>query len=582
MPCGCGNPECAERPAYTPPTITYVVGNAPAMPPESTWFASLGIGEVAWCIHEWDVRFPETGARWVGADGEARTTCIRGWDDTRSMVRPAGGWLFGDLGTEEPAPTRPTLTLTPTTVSDPGPAVRIAPPRRRDVRRNEDDDETTCADCENDKDDCECVECTNCDNRGPDVEICSVCETCMDECCECVECNRSRCNWRGPEGDRCEVCEQCQDHCECYICEGCDERVRSTCNDCSRCPDCCEGHASGEHPTYVNRRLVFHDARRGKFQRNPSKRHLAVEIEVAGCKDDDFSEIERSCRRWGASITEDGSLPAEGFEIPTAPANGDAFCQQIVDICGAIKGARGFVDESCGLHVHVDARDYRHYDMRRLVLLYAKLEEAFYALHPESRKSSGYCDPCGARYIEGLLEARTAKESKHTLMGNVYRGKRNGHYPSGRYDQQAVAAMDAAMHEQTRKGKAAHSKTGTFDSRPVKTKKYSEVRYHALNLHSWVYRGTVEFRLHTGSIEPRKIIPWGAFLAALLDYAMRAKESEIRALTFDTLNEAQAFMHDVIAPTEEVREYLRDRWQRFGHAYDPALSDYALLKKEVA
>jgi hypothetical protein len=207
--------------------------------------------------------------------------------------------------------------------------------------------------------------------------------------------------------------------------------------------------------------------------------------------------------------------------------------------------------------------------MRRLVMLYAKLERALFATQPTSRLDGGYCDPCGERYMQRLMEAKTPKQSKHTLMANVYAGV------GDRQDTNVVYAMQEA----SKKRRACDA--GTCDTRPAKRNKYSDVRYHALNLHSWVYRGTVECRLHTGSIEPRKIIAWGMWWASMLDYAMRTPESTIAGLRFATLGEAQAFMHDVIAPTDAVREYLRDRWQRFGHPYDPAMSDYAMTA-EVA
>ena len=46
-----------------------------------------------------------------------------------------------------------------------------------------------------------------------------------------------------------------------------------------------------------------------------------------------------------------------------------------------------------------------------------------------------------------------------------------------------------------------------MDSHPS-TDKYNEARYCGLNLHSRYYHGSIEFRLHSGTINKKKIVNW--------------------------------------------------------------------------
>lgn len=98
-------------------------------------------------------------------------------------------------------------------------------------------------------------------------------------------------------------------------------------------------------------------------------------------------------------------------------------------------------------HVHIDARDFNHWDMRRLVMVYAKIEDALFAMVPEARRESRYCSPCGEAYLASInsepanakkaivdatypcLKGMAGKKLKADLdrkKGKARRGKRSG------------------------------------------------------------------------------------------------------------------------------------------------------------
>lgn len=208
----------------------------------------------------------------------------------------------------------------------------------------------------------------------------------------------------------------------------------------------------------------------------------------------------------------DGSLPEEGFEINTAPAQGDLFIGQIEAISKALLRDGARVSSGCGLHVHVDARDFSYYDLRRLVLLYERIEPALFEMMPASRRESRFCQPCGKLYAEAVRANRLPKIYKENLIKSVY---------------------------------------GDEAKRPARRDKYDDSRYHALNIHSWFYRGTIECRLHTGSVRAHKIIAWGKLWATILDTAMRRTERDIA----DCEGNARNLLLS-IAPDGDTRDYI--------------------------
>jgi hypothetical protein len=381
----------------------------------------------------------------------------------------------------------------------------------------------TCPNCENSSDDCSCRNCRACyatyDVTGD--EVCSSCEGHQD-CCGCWFCNS--CSESHDEGTRrCESCEYCRESCECYSCEHCDARRPDlpTCGDCNGCDDCCE---CGSHPRFFKGSMVVHNAKRGQFKTNPMSRTTGVEIEVASAKPDEdnrFRAIEDTIEKWTGCIVADSSLPASGFEINTAPASGDRFVRQISEICSALSKHEASVDKSCGLHVHVGARDLRYWELRRLIALYAIVEDALFDIIAPERRRSRYCTPCGKNYLRAVLDPDSTKELKRMMFGHLY-----GHS----------------------EGKAI---------KESKESKYQDCRYFALNIHSWMLRGTIEFRMHHGTLNARKITNWSLLLTSLVDHAARLTEKEIEQFPsgFEGLLK--------LAPTLEVREWVQERHNHF-------------------
>jgi len=289
--------------------------------------------------------------------------------------------------------------------------------------------------------------------------------------------------------------------------------VESVCNYCNRCHECCECFAA----KFCDRKVKFIDGT--NFDKNPSERYIAAELEFTDCKN--FNSIDDACNEWSISVVEDGSLPEQGFELNTSPASGDKWIEMIESVCDALDSGKADVDSSCGYHVHIDARDYDFVALHRLIEVYALIENALFSVVSLSRRDNEYCTRCGQIFLES---SRDGTDPEDKTAKAVY----------GRY----------ANRDDFQKAKSLKCPVG-----------YGRIRYSALNLHSWNFRGILECRLHQGTRNAKNVINWGILWAAIIDWAKDRSASELPKQGWAALL--------AIAPTEDVREWLRERREKF-------------------
>lgn len=354
----------------------------------------------------------------------------------------------------------------------------------------------SCDDCERCEDcGCECTRCPHCNDVTD--SLCERCEKCSD-CCSCETCSYGRYGSGHRVESTCESCNLCSDHCECYYCEGCDSRTTEVCNSCDHCNDCCSC-SNSDAPRYS-----------GKFDylgtsTKEIPRYVSLELEYAKC--DDTYPVTQVCERWKDYCVEDGSLPDEGFEINTNPSRGETFGKHIADVCSSMRNAGADVNRSCGMHVHVDARDLNWHDIYKLALIYMRVEDALFAMQPSSRQSNRYCERVDSTY------RLNAKAYKHELLNKLY-----GHnFPKDR--------------KEGKPGITYKKNKRVFYER---NEKYHTARYFALNLHTFFYRGTIEFRHAASTTNTEKATNWGLVCMWIVERASKMTVSQINALPKDS------------------------------------------------
>lgn len=160
-------------------------------------------------------------------------------------------------------------------------------------------------------------------------------------------------------------------------------------------------------------------------------------------------------RTWKA-VTD--ATVAGGCEVVSPPLSGEEGLEQIRTAMDALNAAGARINRSCGLHVHIEARDLNTAEIANTCIRYARHEADIDAIMPRSRRGNDN------RYCASLRRA--------SFTGST------------------VAAMIRQMPQR---------------------------RYHKVNLEAYIKYGTIEFRQHSGTTEPTKIINWVRFLQAFIE-----------------------------------------------------------------
>lgn len=324
-------------------------------------------------------------------------------------------------------------------------------------------------------------------------DLCPKCRYCKERC----QCQKCACGKRADS-----VCAEhrvCPACCPAPRCVGCTRHVTCTgCNGCDRHCSCSVeesaryGAASGVHYTRITK-PTFHAGALKDFKVNRINRFIACEVEVAGSNEERGAKVNKVVAKWGMAVVSDGSLPSGGYEINMAPASGDLFLEEAHELGKALADARAFANEKCGLHTHVDCRDYSYAEMRRLALLWEQVEPAMFRLVSDARRGNSYCFPCGWRLGDIARTSAVPKKVKQAVRQKMYELSPN-HISK------------------------------------VPTDKYHAQRYSAMNIHSWFVRGTVECRLGEGAVDGKTIANWALIVAAIVDWAGRHSDNEFYAL----------------------------------------------------
>lgn len=273
-----------------------------------------------------------------------------------------------------------------------------------------------------------------------------------------------------------------------------------------------------------------------EIKSGPAKRFVGVEVELAGGKSSPMPWI-HEVRRIGHGCVSDGSIRASPaatawnpVEITTVPANGRKFLEVMRKLNDAFKASKARTNSSCGTHVHVDARDLGWSGIRTLIETWRMIEPAMFQAVPASRRTNNtYCEPCGERYWGAL--------TRDVKVGTVYQRDAWGSVMYDRNDQPIKLKNAPADTQVSFKlkllsnlyGISARGK-GPDMGHALKSAmtKYNQARYAALNIHSWLYRGTVEFRLGGGTVHLIKTTyPWARVCRAIVHFAATCNTEDL-------------------------------------------------------
>lgn len=378
-------------------------------------------------------------------------------------------------------------------------------------------------------------------NETEDSE--SVCDSCKDDACfYCESCNSlyRNSNDESHEVNDTTLCQNCFDN-EAGSCENCNEYFMSDdLNRCERheidyCNDC--GHRCGvENPRGASSSHFFGE-HKGKTLK--IDRLIGVELEAENGDTYNISdEVPSDC-----GVDEDGSLDDTGVEITTPPASMDRAEDFIKMSCKALTNCNFKATNDCGYHLHINFPEGRHSPktLARLFRTVYAVEDILFDMLPRSRQNNIYCLELRKNYKFGEFNAKMGIDG---FDNHWYKAKDNDDKCKNLNKKEIKEILSGYKHSN-------HDGAGR--------------RYTALNLHSVFYRGTVEFRYHSGTTDPNKVINWADICLHIVQFVIkRYSEKTVRKLnrTNKIKNKLPMFFR-VFNISKKTQEYMKRRIENF-------------------
>ena len=345
------------------------------------------------------------------------------------------------------------------------------------------------------------------------------CEDCLyEETAICADCgDRIYVDDARYVGDD-PICERCYDD-NYFQCEGCENHYHN---------DEYGGDGYCRHCAADNKPTVCPDNSRYMAK---SRRDLPVGIEIEA-EGGDYRDVYHELADDGFGVQGDASLDEDGIEIQVPASNGGNTERLVTQACESLADSGFYITKRCGLHVHIEYPS-RMKTIKRLMLMVYACEPVLYAVNPASRRDNNFCQPLNRAF------------SVHEIIRTQARD------------------MDRLFYSKK------HPDLTETKVRNFKRFKWNECRYFGFNLHSLFYRGTVEFRYHSGTISPDKIIRWVDLLKAILLYVRFSynQDEVFRIIEQPGVLGKIRQMRNLLGLDEPLVDYFVNRYIKFVNEY---------------
>jgi len=184
-----------------------------------------------------------------------------------------------------------------------------------------------------------------------------------------------------------------------------------------------------------------------------------INVQVEGYNHTDHTD------HW--KLVTDSSLSGNNtFELVSPILHGEQGLEELEKVCWVLDLCNAKVNDSCGLHVHMDAAEFDLTTWKNLILTYKRLEGVIDNFMPRSRRNNRYCKGLSAITETSIKNARSISDLRTAFLHN---------------------------------------------------------RYHKVNLEAYARHRTVEFRQHGGSTNFTKMSAWIHFLAKMITFAKQGQ-----------------------------------------------------------
>lgn len=214
---------------------------------------------------------------------------------------------------------------------------------------------------------------------------------------------------------------------------------------------------------------------------NVSSDTLRRKLTAAGINCNSASRNTSNSGYW--KITSDSSITGtNSFELVSPILQGEAGLTELMKVCKVLNDCKAKVNQTCGTHVHINARNFSLEQWKRLYINYSRLESV----------------------IDGWM-ARSRRRNSNTYCKGFT----------------GIANFETKINEATTLNEIARVMNNT--------------RYWKVNPKSYSVHNTCEFRQHAGTTNYVKLAAWIRFLSNLVDY------SESHTVNERTLESLKAF-----------------------------------------
>lgn len=331
---------------------------------------------------------------------------------------------------------------------------------------------------------------------------------------------------RGCHGTKfCPTCRECDEcYCGCFRCV-CGARVKNSlplCQ-CGVCRTCCKCRNTPHH--IPDHRLHIIDTT-GYLNRLP--RTVGVEMEIAEWRG---MESRRTIPNLNFTTTHDWSVQPSQLEMVVSPMRRDAFIRGMLSLSHMMNTYRVVCNQTCALHVHVGGDDLSYWEIRRLLELYQRCEPDIYRYLIAPHRSQ---TQEAIHYCQMMTQPHTGRCSRCTRYDNSFPGKRISPEPlsltlSRMWEARSTEDLKLCLLRMLYGIENPSTSPGDLEYR--KGGKYEYCRYFGLNLHSWMYRLTVEWRMKEATSDPIEMVCWPLWCGWFTHAATRMSDAEARSPT---------------------------------------------------
>lgn len=364
-----------------------------------------------------------------------------------------------------------------------------------------------------------------CTSHVPNLELCNGCHNLQPDCVSAL----------AYDGRDIHVCANCKSRNT--RCGRCSNKIGIEFVESRTCLTCMDRLNDGYPERRFSWRLAWVIGKFGTIIK--SKRIFSAEIEAFTDESRMGFLAQHLPKEMGigsdSSITTDNAAQYP-FEIQTPRIGGTKGEELLFRVGTILKGAGAHVNDSCGMHVHLDGKgilpDSRRKYPTSLIQLfkaYLVFEDVIMSLLPYSRRDNDFCRPFSDAFSMLKVE-----------MCNSVLDVEKMWYEERTYDE-----------IQNAKGHHHHSS-----------------RYFGVNFHSLLASGHLEIRFHSGTTNPRKILEWANLHLLIMDLAASKQftpELLRDAQKTKNLKEKTKILFDAIGLSPSSQQYFYGRQKKFSN-----------------